>query len=244
MSIQETVALIQQYKSNVTESMETWEKKYLLELLAELENHIQSNEYETIETIYKRFDRSFYCELPSSDQLRDIVKSYYLNTLKPAHDAEQKRILKEKRRHDYTIELESLYKVWLAEITGEGGQYGLERRFLDNEEREYLSAWSEKRRTVSFFCKNGKIYESYRATSRRNSERLFHFNSHEYETYEQALKAKQESEVPAGEQKQQITHSQFMKLAWKLAKKLAGGSKGSRAKLSQAMKELNQQFIH
>lgn len=42
-----------------------------------------------------------------------------------------------------------------------------------------------------------------------------------------------------------ISHSEFMKLAWKRAKELAGDSKkGSKKKLSQAMKELNTQFTH
>lgn len=36
-----------------------------------------------------------------------------------------------------------------------------------------------------------------------------------------------------------LTHSQFMKLAWARAKELAGGSKGSKKFLSQAMRENN-----
>ncbi len=183
------------------------------------------------------FSFSYLCETwEHGNELVDTLKKH----IKFLEKAEQLQRV-ENRRYDYQVTLSTRgKKIWVAEILGEGGEFKLERRFLSDEEREYLSEYRSKTKEICFNLKNGKIYESYEEAG-RNEIRKFWLNNESYESYEQAKQAKQQSEQPT---KKRVSHSQFMKLAWALARELAGSSKGSRAKLSQAMRTLNQQFTH
>lgn len=135
----------------------------------------------------------------------------------------------EKRRYDYQVTLSTRGgKLWMAEILGEGGEFKLKRRFLDDEERKYLSEYRTKTKEIRFNLKNGKIYESYDGY---DEVRKFWLNNESYESYKDALLAQQPKE-------KKITQSEINRRAWLIAKQLAGGSRGSKKFLSQAFKQV------
>lgn len=131
----------------------------------------------------------------------------------------------------YVIELYGK-KVWCAEIIGQGGDFGLERSFLNG---TFHSAYKSRTKEIAYTLQNGKIYESCEDKYRR-----FYANGDTYETYEEAQAALK----PTGP-----TQAEINRAAWHIAKCLNGEAlgtfsleaarKGSKKFLSQAMK-----FVH
>lgn len=160
------------------------------------------------------------------NELVDALKKH-IKFLKKQEQALQA----ENRRYDYQVTLSTRGgRLWMAEILGEGGEFKLERRFLGDEEREFLSEYRSKTKEVCFNLKNGKIYESY---EEYDEVRKFWLNNEWYESYEDALLAQQ----PKPKEKK-LTQSEINRRAWLIAKQLAGGSKGSKKFLSQAFKQV------
>lgn len=173
------------------------------------------------------FSFSYLCETwEHGNELVDALKKH----IKFLEKAEQLQRV-ENRRYDYQVTLSTRgKKIWMAEILGEGGEFKLERRFLSDEEREYLSEYRSKTKEVCFNLKNEKIYESYEDAG-RNEIRKFWLNNKSYESYEDALLAQQPKE-------KKLTQSEINRRAWLIAKQLAGGSRGSKKFLSQAFKQV------
>jgi hypothetical protein len=166
------------------------------------------------------------------NELVDALKKH-IKFLKKQEQALQA----ENRRYDYQVTLFTRWgKLWMAEILGEGGEFKLERRFLGDEEREFLSEYRSKTKEVCFNLKNGKIYESYEEAGEeagRNETRKFWLNNEWYESYKDALLAQQPKP-----KEEKVTQSEINRRAWLIAKRLAGGSKGSKKFLSQAFKQV------
>lgn len=179
-----------------------------------------------------------------TESFEEVLESLFAQKRKKAAEMLQKQ------QHDYAVSLSGRGNLWVAEITGEGGTYKLERRFLDKDERKYLSAYGQRRQEIEFFCKNTKIYE--------DSDRKFWLDGDSYESYEDAkiaqLEAQKKSEMkiapapvevapvvevtPAPAANAVPEQAEINRRAWAIAKSLAGGSKGSKKFLSVAFKQV------